>query len=306
MARVAREQKVVTQMGNQGHSEVKSRRLVELVQAGVIGAVKEAHVWTDRPIWPQGQAALDARKQSAGKPVPKTLAWDLWLGPAKQRPYSDAYVPFKWRGWWDFGTGSLGDMGCHNMDMAFWALKLRDPISVEAQSSAMNRQTCPDWSIVTYSFGQRGDLPPCTLTWYDKMKKPPASLVKADTLGGNGCILVGEKDTLYVPHYWGKGSFVSGAEMDDFKDIAQTLPRREGDNDHQHHLEWIEAIKGNGKAYSSFDYSGPMSEAVLLGNVALLAGQKIEWDAKNLKVTNVASANELIRGQYRKGWELPV
>jgi len=257
MAQVAREQKVVTQMGNQGHSEVNSRRLVELVQAGVIGPVKQAHVWTDRPIWPQGQAALDKHAQNKGKAAPDTLEWDLWLGPARDRPFNAAYLPFTWRGWWDFGTGSLGDMGCHNMDMAFWALKLRDPIAVEAQSSKVNPQTCPDWSIVTYHFGQRGDMPPCTLTWYDKMKKPPASLVKQDKLPRNGCILVGEKDTLYVPHYWGSRTFVSG-------------------------------------------------EAVLLGNVAILAGQKIEWDARNLKVTNVKSANDLIRRQYRKGWELPV
>ena len=136
------------------------------------------------------------------------------------------------------------------------------------------------------------------------MKKPPASLVKVDKLPRNGCILVGEKDTLYVPHYWGPGNFISGAKLDDFKDVPQTLPRRPGNNDHQHHLEWIEAIKGNGKTYSDFDYAGPMSEAVLLGNVAMRAGKKVLWDAKKMQATNLANSDALITRQYRKGWEL--
>lgn len=303
LAKLAREKKVVTQMGNQGHSEVGTRRLVELVQAGVLGEVKEIHVWTDRPIWPQGI------ERPPRIPMPYTLDWDLWLGPAPWREFHDGCVPFKWRGFWDFGTGAIGDMGCHNMDLAYFALDLRDPLAVEATSSGVNAETAPKWSVITWEFPKRGKLPPLKLTWYDGGKKPDAALAKVQKFPGNGCVFVGSKDSLYVPNYWGAGSFVSGAKMEDFKEIPQKLPRFPGadkDNDAAHHLEWIAACKGEGKALSSFDYAGAMTESVLLGNVALRAGKRIEWDAKKLKVTNAPEANDFIRNVYRKGWESPV
>jgi predicted dehydrogenase len=310
MQQVARDTKAVTQMGNQGHSQSDSRRLVELVRAGVLGTVKEIHVWTDRPIWPQGEKAIAALEAGKGQSPPATLAWDLWLGPAKDRPYNAAYLPFKWRGFWDFGTGALGDMGCHNMDMSFFALELRDPTSVEAESSKRFDVTAPQWSIIKYNFPARGPRPAVSLTWYDGGKKPSPQLVGGENLPSNGCIMVGEKDTLYVPHYWGAGHFTrSGKKMADYSDVPQTLPRRPnggGDNDHAHHLEWIEACKAGdpSKALSNFAYAGPMTEAVLLGNVALRAGQTVEWDPKALKVTNIAEANRYIRDEYRQGWSL--
>jgi predicted dehydrogenase len=303
LAKLARDKKVVTQMGNQGHSQVESRRLVELIQAGVLGDVTEVHVWTDRPIWPQGI------ERPPKLPVPDTLDWDLWLGPAPWREFHDGCVPFKWRAFWDFGTGALGDMGCHNMDLAFFALELRDPRAVSAESSGVNQETAPKWSIITYEFPRRGKRSAVKLTWYDGGKKPDPSLARQEKLPGNGYVLVGTKDSLYVPNYWGRGGFLSGAKMEDFKDVPQTLPRHPGgdkDNDAAQHLEWIAACKGEGKALASLDYAGPMTEAVLLGNVALRAGQRIEWDAKKLKVTNGAAANQFIRRQYRKGWDSPV
>ncbi|MBI3417999.1 MAG: Gfo/Idh/MocA family oxidoreductase [Verrucomicrobia bacterium] len=303
LTKLAREKKVVTQMGNQGHSEVGSRRLVELIQAGVLGDVHEIHIWTDRPIWPQGIT------RPARLAVPDTLDWDLWLGSAPWREFHDGCVPFKWRAFWDFGTGALGDMGCHNMDLAFFALGLRDPVAVLAESSGVNSETAPAWSIITYEFPKHGRRSAVKLVWYDGGKKPNAVLAAQKELPGNGYIFVGTKDALYVPSYWGKGGFVSGAKMEDFKNVPQKLPRFPGaekDNDAAQHLEWIAACKGQGKALASLDYAGPMTEAVLLGNVALRAGQRIEWDAKKLRVKNVPAANQFIRTEYRKGWESPV
>ncbi len=298
MAEIARQHKVATQMGNQGHSHPETRRLVELIQAGVLGKVREVHVWTDRPIWPQG---ID--RPSDTPAAPKTLDWDLWLGVAPWRPYHPAYVPFNWRGFWDFGTGALGDMACHNMDIAFFSLGLRDPVSVQAESSGVNRETAPKWSVITFDFPGRGDLAPVKMVWYDGGKRPARDLVKNKELPGNGVILVGDKETLFVPNYWGGGSFVSGAKVDDFKNVAETLPKP-ADFEKDHHREWINACKGGPKSLSNFDYAGPMTEAVLLGNVALRAGGKILWDAKTLKVTNLPEANQHIHAEYRKEWKL--
>ncbi len=296
MAEVARQHKVATQMGNQGHCSPDTRRLVELIQAGALGKVSAIHVWTDRPgtWWPQG-----IERPKGTPPVPPTLDWDLWLGVAPPRPYHSAYVPFKWRGFWDFGTGALGDMACHCMDLAFFSLKLGAPASVEAQSSGVNEETAPNWSIITYDFPGAGAS--TRLIWYDGGKKPAADLVKGGELSSNGIIMVGNKDTLHVPNYWGTGSFVSGAKVEDFKSIPETLPKPPG-FERNHHQEWIEACKGGPKALSNFDYSGAMTEAVLLGNVALRAGRKILWDSKKLKVTNLPEANHYLRTEYRKGW----
>jgi len=300
MAETARQRKVATQMGNQGHCNPDTRRLVELIQSGVLGKVSAIHVWTDRPgnWWPQGI------ERPEGMPlVPSTLDWDLWLGVAPSRPYQPAYVPFKWRGFWDFGTGALGDMACHCMDLAFFSLKLGAPGSIEAQSSGVNGETAPVWSIIQYEFPGPNGRPPVKLTWYDGGKKPSADLVKGRGLESNGIILIGDKDTLYVPNYWGSGSFLSGAKVEDFKNISESLPRPPG-FERNHHQEWLNACKGGPKALSNFDYSGPMTEAVLLGNVALRVGKKILWDSKKLKVTNVPEANSYLRTEYRTGWKV--
>jgi len=300
MAETARKRKIASQMGNQGHCNPATRRLVELIQAGVLGDVNEIHVWTDRPNnwWPQG-----VNRPRETPPVPPTLDWDLWLGVAPRRPYHPSYVPFKWRGFWDFGTGALGDMACHCMDLAFFSLKLGAPTSVEARSSEVNSETAPLWSIITYEFPSRDGRPPVKMTWYDGGKRPSADLVKDTEVSDNGIILIGRKDTLYVPNYWGAGKFLSGAKAEDFKSISEMLPRPPG-FERNHHQEWLDACKGGPKALSNFDYAGPMTEAVLLGNVALRAGGKILWDAANLKVTNLREANRYLRAKYRKGWDV--
>ena len=298
LTKLARKHKVATQMGNQGHSNPDSRRLVELIQSGVLGEVKEVHVWTNRPVWPQG---IDRPKEKP--PTPDTLDWDLWLGPAPERPYHPAYLPFKWRGWWDFGTGALGDMGCHNQDLAYWALELRDPTSVEAKSSEVNNETAPKWSEVTYQFPKNKNRGPVKLTWYDGAKKPDPALAKEKTLPANGSIIIGSKDTLYVPMYWGPGQFLSGAKTEDFKKVAEFLPKPKDFGSH-HYQEWIDACKGGKPAYSNFDYAGPMTESVLLANVALRSEGKIEWDAKKMRITNLPEANKYVTHKYRGDWKL--
>lgn len=312
IARMANAKRVVTQMGNQGHCHPDSRRLVELIQAGVIGEVKEIHVWTDRPIWPQGVSVPVDFEQ-----IPESLDWNLWLGPATLRPYSKEYVPFNWRGFWSFGTGSIGDMGCHNMDLAFWALKLKDPKSVKLLKQVGKTSDSPATSSITrwefpkirWRLPEPGKRSAVDLTWYDGGLKPDPKLVKRDELPPNGCIMVGKDDTLFVPMYWGAGEFLSGARMDDFKEVERTLPRFPGadqDNDYAHHQEWIESIKGNGEALSNFDYAGPMTEAVLLGNVAMRVGGKIKWDPKTMRITNNRDANRYLQKEYRKGFGLPL
>ncbi len=291
MTEIARKQRVATQMGNQGHSDAGTRRMVEWIQAGGLGDVREAHIWTNRPIWPQG---MDRPKGS--KPVPSDLSWDLWLGPAAERPYNSGYHPFKWRGFWDFGTGALGDMACHCMDTAFWALELGVPKVVSAKSSGMNPETAPEWSIIRYSFPARGNLPPVELTWYDGNKKPPAELAPGHQLSNNGSLFVGDAATLYAPHYWGAGTIVKGE--------AAPQPNRSIPDSPGHYLEWIRACKGGGAALSNFDYAGPLTEMVLLGNLALRLDEPIRWDSKNLTAEGLPEADRLVRGSYRKGWAL--
>ncbi len=298
LTEAARRYKVATQMGNQGHSDAKLRRNVELIQSGVLGNVREVHVWTDRPIWPQ--ALLRPTEAPA---VPETLDWGLWLGVAPRRPYSPAYVPFKWRGFWDFGTGALGDMACHCMDLPYWALKLDAPISVFAQQEGMTAESAPRWSIITYEFPARENLPAVRFIWYDGGKLPSANLVKGRKLEPNGVIMVGDKDTLYVPSYWGPGLFLSGAKYEDFASIPEKFPKC-ANFDRCHYEEWINACKGGTPALSNFDYAGPLTEMVLLGNVTMRAGARIDWEAKRLKVTNLPEAGRYVTKKYRRGWKV--
>jgi len=294
---LARANKVVTQMGNQGHAHPDSRRLVELIRAGVLGDVGEMHIWTDRPIWPQGISRPRPTR------VPPGLDWDLWLGSAPWREYHAGCVPSKWRAFWDFGTGALGDMGCHLMDLAFFALDLGAPSRIEAKSSKVSTETAPKWSAVTYEFPGGPGGSPRRLIWYDGGKIPPAGLVKQTKLSRKGYIFVGSKDALYVPYYWGRGTFRSGARMEDYDaSVPQTLPRLadSADDPHEAHmLEWVAACKGEGRTLSDFDYAGRLTEAVLLGNVALRAGAPMEWNAAELKVANIPAANAFIRREYR-------
>jgi predicted dehydrogenase len=289
LARAAIEARVATQMGNGGHSSDNTRRTVELVRAGAIGAVKEVHAWSDRPIWPQGIA-----RRPEPQPVPNGLHWDLWIGTAPERPYNSAYHPFKWRGWWDFGTGALGDMGCHIIDVAYWALDLRNPTRIEAQSAPVNTETAPEWSIIRYTFPATRDRGPVTLVWYDGGKVPPAELLDGRVLqkGSNGCLFVGTKGRLDE-----RGRLQPEKDFKDTKRPERTIPRSPG-----HHEEWIDACKTGKPTGTSFDYSGPLTEIVLLGNVALRAGHPIEWDGPAMRVKNGTIDDPFIRRDYRKGW----
>jgi len=298
LARLAAEAKVATQMGNAGHSSESTRRIVELVRAGAIGPVREVHSWTNRPIWPQG-----VDRPSETPPVPAHVHWDLWLGPAPERPYHAAYHPFKWRGWWDFGTGALGDMGCHIFDPPYWALDLRYPTSVSAESPPVSPhpETAPAWSIVRYEFPARGDQPPVVLTWYDGGKLPPAELFDGEVPAKNssGSVLVGTKGRLLVNHGRGGNKLLPERDFAGFQAPEPTIPRSPG-----HHEEWIAACKTGAPTGTNFDYAAALTETVLLGNVALHSTRSIAWDAPNLRPRDGALDDLYIRRDYRPGWSL--
>jgi predicted dehydrogenase len=308
LARAAREHKVATQMGNQGQASEETRRLCELIWDNAIGPVREVHVWTDRPAnglfneyWPQG---VDRPKETPR--VPDTLDWDLWLGPAPNRPYHPAYLPFRWRGWWDFGTGALGDIGCHACDPVFRALKLGHPLSVEASSSRVNKETYPLASMVTYHFPARGEMPPVKLVWYDGGLRPPRpeELEPGEEMGANGHLFIGDGGKILSR----KKNYVliPAKRQKEYGDPPQKLPRSIG-----HYKEWIAACKGGQPAGSNFDWAGPLTEVVLLGNVALrqqlreeLTTKKLLWDGGNMRFTNSEEANQSLKSEYRKGWSL--
>ncbi len=297
MRDVAREQGVATQMGNQGTSNDTMRRAVELVHSGAIGIVREAHVWTDRPIWPQGGA-----RPATPMAPPYHLAWDLWLGCAAERPYHEAYCPFAWRGWWDFGQGALGDMGCHNLNLPYWAMKLECPTAVEATVNGLTDEMAPSSATIRYEFPARGNLPPAVVYWYDGDNKPPRELLdglpEEKKVPNNGVLLVGREGKLYAPsshcrlyQLWPKEKY------EGYEGPAPTLARSPG-----HYLEWINACKGGPPAMSNFDYASRLTETVLLGNVAIRAGHRIEWDAEAMRVSNCRAANLFVSKQYRDGW----
>jgi len=298
LAAEAAKRKLATQMGNQGHAAEGYRLLCEWIWDGAIGDVTEAHAWTDRPAgwWPQGV------ERPKPQPVPKGLEWDLWLGPAPARPYAAGYHPFAWRGWFDFGTGALGDMGCHIMDGAFWALKLAAPTRVSVESSGHNGDSYPAWSVTTYHFPKRGALAPCTLTWYDAKRLPPrelAGLEAKQKYPSNGSLFVGTKGKILIPHGGGP-RLLPKQLMKEYKRPDKTIARSNGG----HWNEWIRACKGGPAPMSHFGYSGPLTEMVLLGSLAQRLDREIAWDAGKMKVTNVADADRFVRREYRKGWTL--
>lgn len=299
LAAAARAKKVATQMGNQGHANEGTRLVKEWVDAGVVGEVREIHSWTNRPIWPQGVRAPDHSK--AIPVTPATLDWDLWLGVAAARPYDPAYVPFTWRGYWDFGTGALGDMGCHIMDSAYWALGLGAPVAVEAVSGGANDLSPPTSSVITYDFAARGGQPALRWTWYDGGLKPalPDYFEAGRQLPDNGSLIVGAKATVLTSTYSESVRLVPEAKMRELgrAPVPKTLPRIEG----THFDEWVRACKGGPAAGSNFDYSGPFTELVLLSNVAVRARRRIEWDAAALQVTNLPEANRYLTKEYRPG-----
>ncbi len=304
VAEAAQKHEVATQMGNQGMAFEGNRLLNEWIGAGAIGPVREVHVWTDRPLhngkllWAQG-----LERPTDTPPVPDTLDWDLWLGPTPQRPYHPAYAPFQWRGWWDFGSGGLGDMGIHNIAPVFSALKLGAPTSVDSRSTLVYEESLPLASTVHYDFPARGDMPPVRLHWYDGGLLPPRpeELEEERELDReDGVILVGDKGKILVEGWGGnRPMLIPQAKMDAYEQPPQTLPRSIG-----HHKEWIEACKGRGTTRSNFDFAGPLTEAVLLGTVSVRLGKRLLWDPENLKVTNVPEANDLLHCEYREGWTL--
>lgn len=294
LGKIAAAKKVATQMGNQGTANAPLRKAAAAIQAGAVGKVTEVHVWTNRPVWPQG---LDRPADS--QPVPANLHWNEWLGPAKERPYHPAYHPFKWRGWWDFGTGALGDMACHTLNMPYMALALRDPISVVAETSGHNQETYPSWSIITYEFPKTETRGAIKFVWYDGGKRPSQDLLPGTkNFKSSGALVIGDKGALHAPgDYAGEDlEFLGGAEK-----VDADFKRSPG-----HFKEWVIAIRGGEPAMSNFPgYASPLTETVLLGNLAVWAnGKKIEWDAKNLKATNAPEVEHIVKPEYREGYSL--
>ena len=305
LADAAREAGVATQMGNQAHAGEPIRRAVELIRAGMLGKVTEVHAWTNHPIWPQGM-----KVKPAAEPVPDTLDWDLWLGPAPEQSYSSEYVPFKWRGWWDFGTGALGDMGCHILDMPFWALDLKHALTVEAEQDSNTAVSGPTWSTITYTFAPGKHHKSLKYMWYDGVSKDGGHAPPDEVLDGCGMepavatskfdlVMIGEKGKLFFKRSNPKMVTSPASLVEEYAETPQSLPRVKDED-----AEWINAIKGGSAALSNFDYSGPLTEFVLLGNLAIRVGQKIEWDGEKMKATNCPAADEFVRREYRKGWEL--
>lgn len=289
-AQVAAENKVATQMGIQIHAENNYRRVVELIQAGAIGPVREAHVWVEKT-WSGGERPTDT------PPVPSHIKWDLWLGPAPERPYNPTYLPANWRRWWDFGSGTLGDMACHYMDLPFWALNLASPETVEAEGPTPHPETTPEHLIVRYQFPARGDAPPVKVTWYDGGKRPEKLKETGVTRWGDGVLFVGDKGMLLADYT--RRVLLPRDEFKDYEPPKPTIANSTG-----HYNEWIQACKTGSPTTCNFQYGGLMTEAVLLGNVAFRTGKLIKWDAANLKTVDCPEADALLKREYRAGWTL--
>lgn len=290
VADLAAKAKVATQMGTQIHAEDNYRRVVELVRAGAVGPIRECYVWCGKS-WSGGERPTDR------PPVPKELHWDLWLGPAPERPYHSTYLPANWRRWWDFGSGTLGDMACHYMDLPFWALDLKHPTSVESVGPPVHKETTPAWMHATYEFPARNDaMPAVKLHWFDGTKRPEI-LAEKKIDWGDGVLFVGDKGMLLADY--GRRVLMPEAEFKDYKAPEPSIAKSIG-----HHAEWIAACKDGRPTTCNFAYSGALSETVLLGNVAYRAGKKLAWDGATLKATNCPEADAYLRREYRKGWTL--
>jgi predicted dehydrogenase len=289
----AREQGVMTQMGTQVHAWEEVKLLVEMIRSGAIGKVRRVDLWSGKN-WGGGTRPTDTSD------VPATLDWDLWLGPAPQRAYHPTYLPEQWRRWWDFGTGTLGDMACHIFDPAWWALDLDAPTSVETQPAPFNDETYPTRTSIKWEFPAKGDRPPVTVTWCDGENRPPRppELEAERTLPREGGLYYGETGTILLQHI-AAPRLLPESRMKDFKRPERTLPRGV-----DHYQDWIRACKGGPRPLSNFDYAGAMTEAILLGNIAAKAGQKLEWDAAGMKITNIPEANKFLKRSYRAGWTL--
>jgi predicted dehydrogenase len=315
MTEAARNHKVITQMGNQGRSGDGVRMVCEWIWDGAIGNVREVHAWTNRPVWPQG---VEVERPRETPPVPAKLDWDLWIGPAPMRPYHPTYHPGTWRAWWDFGTGSLGDLGCHILDAPFSALKLKYPSSVEGCISTYwpglwnkmepKNETYPRSTIVRYQFPARDGQPEVKLTWWDGGMMPPRPdvLEEGRRMGDDdgGVLFIGDKGMLICGCYGKSPRLVPETKMREYKVPAKTFPRVPGgEGGHEH--DWLRACKDGKPASSNFDYSGPLSEMVLMGNLAVrFPNRRLLWDGQMMQVTNDKEADGYVRRQYRQGWTL--
>ena len=302
----ARKNKIICQMGNQGHASEGARLTNEWIQGGLLGDIREVHCWTDRPSWPQGIMRPSAEK------IPRTMNWDVWLGPAPEAMYSSQIAPFKWRGFWDYGAGAVGDMGAHIIDHPVWALGLGAPLSVEVEFERKNQASAKDSfpvsTVLIYQFAARGDKPPVTLRWYDGKNRParPAGLEEARTIPGNGVIYYGSERSMMHGSHGGVPRIFPEVEM---KAAAQNklIPAKTIERSPGHYEEWFRAIKENDYdgPKSNFDYAGPLTETMLLGCVVTRVGPgtKLMWDSENMK-TNNELANRYIQHEYREGWTL--
>lgn len=321
MRETARKYQVATQMGNQGSAGDGLRRGVEVVQAGAIGPVHEVHVWSNRPIWPQG---MD--RPAGSDAIPTTLHWDLWVGPQAMRPFKNhVYQPFVWRGWQDFGTGALGDMACHTVNLPFRALKWGYPTQVEAETSGMNHESYPKQSKIRFEFPASGDAPAVRFWWYDGGWKPSDDITQkirdfianrqkkaghkvTGELPGSGCVMIGEKGQLYSPDDYGtEFHLLPEADFEGYQGPTPWIPRTKHFGhglDYDHHQEWIRACKGGRPGYSNFEISAFLAEIILLGDVALRCGKRLDWDGPNMRATNAPEADQYIHRKYRRGWEL--
>jgi predicted dehydrogenase len=298
--------KVATQMGIQIHAGENYRQVVELIQAGAIGPVREAHVWVSRAWGRQDEAASKRNgdivfvneRPATADPIPARLDWDLWLGPAPNRPFNSVYFPGpKWYRWWDFGSGTMSDLGSHWNDLPFWALKLETPLTIEASGPPPHAEIAPASMSCTYEYGQRGEMPPVKVSWYQGELRPQIWTSGGIPQWDSGCLFIGDRGMLLSDY--GKHVLLPEKEFADYQRPAATIPRSPG-----HHEEWLQACKTGAPTSADFVYSGWLTEANHLGNVAYRCGQKIEWDAARLKATNAPEADRFIRREYRSGWVL--
>jgi len=293
MGEVYRQTKVATQMGTQIHATDNYRRVVELIQSGAIGPVREVHVWC-------GRIGASPKRPTGEQPVPEGFHWDLWLGPAPWRAYHSDYLPgcVRWEQRWDWGNGCLGDMGSHLIDLPFWALKLRHPLTAEAEGSHRSEESYPNWLIARWEHPARGDMPPVKLHWYDGIQRPKSPEGYDLNKWGKGILFVGDEGMLLADY--GKKILLPEKKFKDFQPPEAWIPSSPG-----HHEEWLQACKTGSPTLCNFDYSGALIENNLLGTVAFRVGKKLQWDAKKLKATNCPEADRYIRKEYRPGWELP-
>lgn len=298
VAELAKETKLATQMGNQGHSTEGIRQTVEWIRAGAVGPVTQVHAWVGTSRWnPQLQG-----RPTESMPVPSGLDWDRWLGPREARPYHEAYAPVSWRDFWPFGSGALGDFGCHDMDSATWALDLQSPLSVEATPAGYtDADITPYGSLATYRFAARGDMPAVTLSWYDGGLKPPtpAALPPGMLLPNRGVLFLGDKGALLCGGAGGPPKLYPADRESSFQRPEPSITRSRG-----HHRDWLDAIKGGPPASSNFAYGARLTEIVLLGVAALRVRKPIDWDPIGLKARGLAEADAVFHESYRKGWEL--